>query len=144
MAFTPFTKDDRPTMAAFNEKFAEAIGTAVEKATDAAVKISSGSYVGTNKYGSTNPVSLTLPFNVKLLYVVDSANAYSALILPAEQNENPVFYMIGGNGRLSAKITGNVVSWYSNSNAISQFNGSGYTYNWFALGINESEEEDNV
>ena len=55
MAFIPFTPEDKPTMAAFNEKYEQAIFAAAELGTSVEVV----SYVGTATYGSSNPCSIT-------------------------------------------------------------------------------------
>lgn len=64
MAFTPFTKDDLPTMAAFNEKLQAIFDDAESKA-----KIEVGSYVGTGTYGSMNKTSLTFGFVPKFVLI---------------------------------------------------------------------------
>lgn len=53
MAFVPFVESDQPTMAAFNEKFQEAIEQATDDAVSAAPKIVTGSYVGTDEITKT-------------------------------------------------------------------------------------------
>lgn len=55
MAFMPFTKDERPTMEAFNERFQQAI----LEGGNLGVSVEVASYVGTATYGSGYPCSVT-------------------------------------------------------------------------------------
>ena len=110
-------------------------------------KIKTGSYVGTGNYGSSNKNTLTLDFDVKYLYIAlreDDNFGYPshAVILP--NVGYGIFYYsddLGGgldtigvtSHTLSTTKNGNTVSWYSD-NARSQFNLSGFTYNYVAIG----------
>lgn len=110
-----------------------------------APKIATGSYVGTGKYGSSNPNSLTFDFEPKFVFLFSnyaSGNAKAA---------NGFVLMIGGvsipvnkedfNNVIGAMWTiswlGNSVSWYSTDSAVAQANSSedyNKNYVYFAIG----------
>ena len=139
MAFVPFTKDDQPTMAAFNEKFQQAIDEAVSRG----VKIEVGSYVGTGTYGSSNPNTLTFEFEPKLVFVRYGENGttgYTTLCIFVPTDLTSSFRMNGFSyipnsteSNSYAKINGKSLSWYA-QNSPSQANVSGKTYNYIAIG----------
>lgn len=56
MAYTPFTKDDQPTMQAFNEKFQQTIDEALRLG----IKVKAGSYTGTGTASATIKVGFPL------------------------------------------------------------------------------------
>lgn len=74
MGFTPFIETDQPTMAAFNEKFQEAISEAIS----AGVKIETGSYVGTGTSGKNNANTIALNGDDPVVVIV-TARYYSGL-----------------------------------------------------------------
>ena len=137
MAFVPFTKDDQPTMAAFNERFQQAIDEAVSRG----VKIEVGSYVGTGTYGSSNPNSLTFEFEPRLVVIVgamysDGTYVYTLTLV------NPLTVAsahVGSGNKTGCLVTwsGKSVSWYNNGSSGqdgNQLNYSGKTYCYVALG----------
>ena len=126
MAFVPFTKEDQPTMAAFNEKFQQAIDQAIV----GGVKIEVGSYVGTGTKGSANPNSLTFGFEPKGLILSTLTNADYVTI--AYRGQTTVNTKSSSNAYFT--WAGNVVSWYNDTNTDYQLNTSGITYNYIAIG----------
>lgn len=147
MAFTPFIESDQPTMAAFNEKFSEAISTAINGALDAGTKLETGSYVGTGTYGSANPCSLTFDKLPKAIIIsnVKESSGYCAtgIILPTENTTIGAVHGDINNDSISQRlivtISGTTVKWYStysssssNINAAHQLNASG-TYAYIAI-----------
>lgn len=151
MAFMPFTKEDQPTMAKFNEKFLEAILEGKTQALDAGVKIATGSYTGTGTYGADNKNTLTFGFVPKLVVVCGAE-------VDAWSNANPIqctfvnphtvagsLISSGGNNAntaqtsvLAVTFSGQTISWYNNESSVStakkQLNVSGVTYNYIAIG----------
>lgn len=137
MAFVPFTKDDQPTMAAFNEKFQQAIDEAVSRG----VKIEVGSYVGTGTYGKSNPNSLYVGTNcvkveIRAIYSSNSIGSPFLELHPQAATETwrdlAYFY----NGSLDTnshmRIVDGVLYWYSNSvDAQGNANGVQHTYSIF-------------
>lgn len=145
MAFTPFTKDDLPTMAAFNEKLQAIFDDAESKA-----KIEVGSYVGTGTYGVDNPNTLTFGFEPKIVFVVgrvylnlsNMATDFAAFNMTELRDEylnagyfeySPELNKSESAGKY-AKKNGNTLSWYSSNGSRYQMNGiwdgavSRYTY----------------
>lgn len=113
MAFTPFTKDDRPTMANFNEKFQEAIGSSVEQALADGVKIETGSYEGTGTYGKNNPCSITFDFEPKIVVVSLDAEGLHPTIFTRNRNSAATWPSgITMGGYVSVFWEGNTLSWY--------------------------------
>lgn len=90
-----------------------------------AAKIETGSYVGTGKYGKNNKNMLTFGF-VPKLFVIDGADRVVVLSGIAS-------YGASALTSISLIWKGTTVSWYA-SQASYQFNTSGYTYNYLAIG----------
>lgn len=145
MAFVPFTKDDQPTMAAFNEKLQAIFDFAESKA-----KIEVGSYVGTGTYGSSNPNTLTFGFEPKLVIIAEALKPgnfiwFNVFALGNEYIDNRGYqyrYIIDGSTAsylLMAKIQNLTLKWYTTgtSATVNQFNVSGTTYYYIAIGRNE-------
>lgn len=136
MAFVPFTKDDRPTMQAFNEKFQQIYGEASGKA-----RIVAGSYTGTGVYGSANPNRLT--FDGKPLFVAIQAPngaGFARIIAPYGA---PAVAVLENTTSYYAFLTwgDNFLTWFGNSNYPDhQLNTNGYRYYYAAvIETNESE-----
>lgn len=103
-------------------------------------RIAAGSYVGTGKYGASNPCSLTFNF-VPLLVVVQTkeysaGNATSATLVIVPQSKqawafgnfyNKVEYNI-------ISLSGNTLSWYNESDEFKQLNIKGRVYCYTAIG----------
>lgn len=116
-----------------------------------APKIATGSYVGTGKYGSSNPNSLTFEFAPKLLFITRSngdGNFYGAYDIAGNPIDCSILTTIYTAGLGFATVSsgdalsgyarksedGRTISWYHRRNASSQANYSGYTYYYFAIG----------
>ena len=112
-------------------------------------KISTGSYVGTGKYGVNNPNSLTFEFEPKLVMISSiESNDYFSIFpcfsLPESYPSNVAYGWFGGfNGDFStfqdnyAKLNGNTLSWYygeSASGVFRQLNYLNETYTYIAIG----------
>lgn len=145
MAFVPFTKDEQPTMAAFNEKFEQAIEQALADGT----KIEVGSYVGTGTYGSSNKNSLTFSFDPKVVIIIGRGSYGSQSIFVRNAPWSIGFRIDANIGSTAAteqgysyiKTTSNLatwgsnrLSWYHTKNADAQENTSGSTYYYAAIG----------
>ena len=115
----------------------------------AAPKIVTGSYVGTGKYGSSNPNSLTFDFEPKFIMISSiERNEYFSIFpcfsLPENYPSNVGYGWSGlWNGTLTAmddnyaKLVDNTLSWYykgSSSASIRQLNSSDTTYTYLAIG----------
>ena len=114
-----------------------------------APKIATGSYVGTGKYGSNNPNSLTFEFEPKIVMISsiernDDFSIFPCFSLP-ESYPSIIGYGWSGlfNDQLItsqdnyAKRDGNTLSWYykgSSSAAPRQLNSSDKTYTYIAIG----------
>ena len=105
-----------------------------------AVKIETGSYVGTGTYGESNPNTLTFPFEPKLVLIgIASTTARIGIAM------NPLVRMLHlyDDNTSSNDITSfllhvtwseNTISYFSNGNYQEQFNQSGNTYYYIAIG----------
>lgn len=95
------------------------------------VQMTAGSYVGTGKYGESNPNTLTFEFEPKFVVVgrTDSSDTSIGFICgrgEATTTNSAVIRLTWG---------GNFVSWYTtSSSAQNQLNVSGSTYNYLAIG----------
>lgn len=139
MAFTPFVETDQPTMAAFNEKFQEAINAAIELG----LTVEVGTYVGTGTCGVNNKNSLTFFGVPKLLivsYIVNQSTPNGGNIIWF----SGINYTIPCNKDTSTSIVveanNNVLNWWatgvtsSSSTGIrDQMNTAGVTYSYFAI-----------
>lgn len=143
MAFTPFTKEDQPTMANFNEKFLSAILEGKTQALDEGVKIATGSYTGTGTYGASNKNSLTFDFDPKLVYIYKTTGNYTYQMFCGVGAARTFTAFAGdsssGTATLSRyssvmNLNGNQLTWYYYEGAGSQLNEAGGTYNYIAIG----------
>ena len=118
-----------------------------------APKIATGSYVGTGKYGSSNPNSLTLGFAPKLIFLYalsgvdeEGYNINKKIVNIAYLVYNLSYASTGGGASSTGSTLsyvvrvswlGDGVSWYaygSSANAIFQHNNAGTIYYYFAIG----------
>ena len=111
-------------------------------------KIETGSYTGTGNYGSSNQNSLSFSFEPKLVFVTGYAQSEKGTSLgyhtfvfvrQAGQQSLAVSHMSGYYTyqlTLIATWGDNSLAWYNSgaTNGLHQFNGSGYTYNYVAIG----------
>ena len=139
MAYTPFTKDDQPTMQAFNEAFEGAVQEALFRG----VHLQTGTYTGKGVFGKDKPTTLTFSFTPRIVIVCDvttnSGNGKSILVLA-----NPSqYYSVGGEDardNIHITWTDKSVSWWIDNNGVSdivnvamQANSSGVTYNYLVF-----------
>lgn len=120
-------------------------------------KIATGSYAGTGTYGSSNPNSLTFDFAPKIVavYAVSFGDYMNSLSIVENVNNTTGMawivavnalstsfksYGLGKYGSSSSQVPytkksddGKTITWYG-YNADYQFNTSGYTYYYFAIG----------
>lgn len=141
MAYTPFTKDDQPTMQAFNEKFEQAIQQALADG----VKIEVGSYVGTGTYGSANKNSLTFGFEPKFVYIAPqtpsiNTNAFRPHVWFWVKGCGFMFNNASHGSSSDVELTycavtqaDKTLAWYNSNGVQSQANKAG-TYNYIAIG----------
>jgi hypothetical protein len=101
-------------------------------------KIQTGTYTGTGTYGVDNPNKLSFSFEPKVIIIsvggTNSDYVGTPLIMSGKTGVTkvavgtnivqPVFYTISGKN----------VSWYSTYRGDIQFNNTGYSYNWVAIG----------
>lgn len=109
-----------------------------------AVKMETGSYVGTGTSGSSNPTILTFPFEPKVVFIGDAtsspSNLYYGTYTPLIRGVKTAISQITTDGAkdiLYVSWDGNTVSYYSNGGTDfvkSQLNATGVTYNYVAIG----------
>ena len=97
------------------------------------VRISTGSYVGTGKYGESNPNSLTFEFEPKMAIIgqqihwtiwIKGMTGTNVTLTPNDD---------GYYSQHDPTVSGNTLTWY-NSSASYQLNSSGATYYYIAIG----------
>ena len=124
--------------AAFNERF-EQLNSAAFVGEDGledingngvGTKIYTGSYVGTGTYGSSNPNTLTFPFEPKILVVGN----YWQFTAPYGCPSAPCMGSGNSVGGVNLNWSGNSVSWHSTRNDTQQLNESGKTYYYLTIG----------
>ena len=96
-------------------------------------QIYTGSYTGTGQYGSSNPNTLTFPFEPKLVVVGFGLDGWLIFITTGTENSDAFF----ANAYYSNKytISGNELKWYTHdTNPAYQLNVSGATYHFIAIG----------
>ena len=93
-------------------------------------QVYTGSYTGTGQYGSSNPNTLTFPFEPKILVVGN----YWQFTAPYGCPSAPCMGSGNSVGGVNLNWSGNSVSWHSTRNNTQQLNESGKTYNYFAIG----------
>ena len=138
-----WTPDDPVKMSEFNENFA---------ILDRAARIVTGSYVGNGAYGESSPTTLTLDFAPKVVFLFrDSYYAASTsynsiaqvgywgpefVVLLAGATYVRVYYNTGTTYPTYTKVTftEHGVSFWSGTNAESQWNVNNSTYHYVALG----------
>lgn len=97
-----------------------------------AVKMETGSYVGTGTSGSSNPNTLTFPFEPQMVFVSSSQRSYSTAPMLRNSSRSSTGTSTS-NLDITVQWTDNGVSWYA-STIDHQLNYSGTTYYYIALG----------
>ena len=101
----------------------------------AGAKIAYGSYTGTGAYGAGNAIRLNTGFAPRFVAVVRSNALYGEHVGFTVWGQTR--FVSSGNvtdGHATLTWNYNGVSWYSTNAALYQFNESGSTYNWVAIG----------
>lgn len=113
----------------FDGTYWQLVGT-----TNAPMNIVTGSYTGDGTYGSSNPTTITVGFQPKLLivYWANNANFQRTVIVGGADMTGFASASAGVGCTLTLSSTG--VSFYSTANATNQSNGSGNTYYYVAIG----------
>lgn len=116
-----------------------------------ATRIETGSYVGTGTYGQDNPTTITFPFTPKLVFVYapsDGIMGQAGSDFIGVTSRSLIWWMPGitrqtlygsDDTQLNFLSSNNALSYYMTTSASGwgaewQFNFSGKTYNWIALG----------
>ena len=102
-----------------------------------ATQIYTGSYTGTGTYGSSNPNTLTFPFEPKLVFI-----SISKTDNPLHRSGQLIYgspigiYMYSTSAIDTLRLTwgGNSLSWYCTSSATNQLNQNRWTYAYAAIG----------
>ena len=107
---------------------------------DGKVQIKTGSYVGTGTYGVDNPNQIVLPFPPQffaIIPVTGSQNKHYAVIgIPGALSlrYNAYTGSVGEYTATNIKAIGNVLQWYTATNAAEQLNYNGATYKYVVFG----------
>lgn len=130
MAFVPFTESDQPTMAAFNEKFQNAIDEAVLLGH----KVVTGSYTGKGTYGSENKNTVSIPYTPLFFLIQREYRSMTGSHFVSFFSTG-TYFTTGSTitGRLTVSSFGKAVSWYSSQSETEQMNVSGDKYNYLAI-----------
>ena len=110
-------------------------GKTLDEVTAFPCQVYTGSYVGTGTYGASNPTTLSFPFEPKM--VIIAANAYQGGITHPLIRPDTVGYVTIAASIYSTMVVSwadNGLSFYDTASAIRQFNNSGTTYYFIALG----------
>lgn len=114
----------------------------VQTSTNSKARIQTGSYVGTGTYGKNNPCSLTFDFPPKIVFVFRTSDRYQS-----SHNDGYGRYVMNifafggfkiktgsGSTDINYSISGNKLSWYSDSDSEGQINYSNETYGYIGIG----------
>lgn len=99
-----------------------------------------GQYTGTGTYGSSNPTSITFPFEPiiwftpEYQYAPNHMDSYGIVVLSMFGGDYGVTGFPSGGGITRIKKDGNTLSWYNDTNANYQLNYSGVPYYFAAIG----------
>lgn len=95
-----------------------------------------GQYKGTGKYGESNPTSITFPFKpIVLIGPISLKVAGRAINIVAPMKTSyEQHYWFPYQEYLKISADGKTITWYNTSSARDQFNDSGYTYYYAAIG----------
>lgn len=100
-------------------------------------RVATGSYKGTNTYGTKNPCSLTFDFVPKMVVVAKrgSANATNgSTFLWIAPSTTLNFINNGSTYWCYTSLSGTTLSWYSTESSAYQLNSSNYDYDYVAWG----------
>ena len=124
-------KTDPILVGDFNEDNRK-IDAAVGALTAGAVKIKSGSYIGTNKYGESNPNVLDFGFNPKIVIVYHENSGLGMILMNGMSTQ----YSSPGDSNFKNIVqwTETGVRWYNTGYYTYQLNQAGYKYFYIAIG----------
>ncbi len=112
-----------------------------EKLAAADVKIATGTYVGTGKYGSKNKNSLTFDFEPKIVHIApdgNGTNIHGGEFMIGTGSYSTTGSYTSAFGQVAAFDKNTLtLTWYHNINggtAVGQLNVSGVTYRYVAIG----------
>lgn len=106
---------------------------------DGFVKLYEGSYVGNGLYGKDNPVVLNFDFEPYVIFLDTFKVEYeekAPVTYRIFHLETSLLYSALYTGTVEWKNNNKTVSYYENHDAEYQFNESGKTYHYIALGLN--------
>ena len=95
------------------------------------IQIATGSYVGTGKYGASNPNTLSFEFEPKLVVIIGGGPPPSQTFFVKDSHSSRDTNSTSSGGVITVSWETNTVNWYA-GNANSQFNSG--TYYYFAIG----------
>ena len=101
------------------------------------LKIATGSYAGTGTYGSSNSNSLTFDFKPQFVYIWCESIAFFKFTMLYGETSVRTEIGYSSSDRITVTWNDTGFSWYSTSSASKQFNTSGYTYEYIAIGYEE-------
>lgn len=107
-------------------------GKTLDEVTAFPCQVYTGSYVGTGTYGQSNPTTLTFPFEPKMVFIIGGSESSMPMINPYTS-----YYGYNGTNYLYGQTSWDEmsVSWYTQgTSAQAQFNNSGTTYYYAAIG----------
>ena len=106
-------------------------------AKEAGVKIVTGSYVGTGKYGSANPNSLTFEFEPKMVVIGADSDPLYGWYLWFRDAATGMVLNLGSSGGINAcTITwsGKTINWFSPTSDSSRQLNANRPYKYIAIG----------
>ena len=112
-------------------------------AKEAGVRIATGSYVGTGKYGASNSNSLTFPFEPKLVIIRIQPSSYDsdhmAIFIKPVLNSTSMLRSSKSGGQIAGNTIPctwdkNTLTWYSTESQDAQLNIKNSTYYYLVIG----------
>lgn len=101
-------------------------------------KMETGSYTGTGTYGQSTPNTLTFSFEPEIVFLYENGNiAHQMAQTMLWRNATVYSYSLGSNRDGNVTFSGKTVTWFAANNypnATAQYNDSGQTYTYIALG----------
>lgn len=95
----------------------------------ATCRIATGSYEGTGSHGASYPSSLTFPFKPIVVFLTtETGSNFVVMIRPATRPESE------GGAAQNITWSDSGITWYATASHAAQFNDSGATYHWVAIG----------
>lgn len=140
----PLVLPGNPTanLQAAPKQYIDSVASTLNTALASRARIQTGSYVGTGTYGSSNPCSLTFDFVPRFVVVsiqqARETHAYHIILIMVYGVTYCAPDYDGSSGTSkNTCISGwgtKTIKWYSNGGAREQYNESGLTHYWVAIG----------